>query len=716
MPPPVKVQFVAAGLQELDAAFASVSKRLRELQSLQNATSRRGNRTTTQEGVAKAEVKAQADAQKQLESIEQKKLKASERIAASMRRLRERELKREEDDIIRSAERITRAEEKAARERTKIAAKAQKDREKYIRDRVTGPLGRAAGSTMGTVRNIGGSIVAGFGAYGLTSGITSAMDNQHTAAILANQANQHKTGVHAYSADELTRMAGSMPGVSTKEGLAALNQVQSIGGVGPDGVAALDVFKQALADIGKTAIATGVSMEDMGEIFATSFAFGERDASKMEAEIRKLAALAKAGGMNMPQFVKEMSSLSSSGVRFGKGGVMEAAGLAQLIKPGVGSAEETTTAVGAMIREFSESKNLKALRGAGIEPFLKDTQGRETSMKPMAELMPQVLDLIGSGKSVGEMGKGAELMSSLFGQRAIRGVQFLQAKYNEAGGGSAGHAAVAGAIRGSQAPDMTSAQRDEEFKGVAATAEFQLVEAHKAFNAEIGKLLPKFTALIPTLTDLVTGFAKLTAWVIENPFAGIGALFALNLTKEIAAANLSGVLVKVLAGPASAAGTAIGGMANGVAIITAALVTAAAAIAAIDWYDAANKKEGKGERAQAFEGLNRAKELRNKLRQDLSPEARAQAEAQIKEQTSSALSLATNLATPTADVFGGRSSQAAGANRAAQETLSILTQLNASLSKTATAMDGVAGSANAVAGVKDFMARLGMPMSVGANP
>ena len=263
---------------------------------------------------------------------------------------------------------------------------------------------------------------------------------------------------------------------------------------------------------------------------------------------------------------------------------------------------------------------------------------------------------------------------------------------------------------------MTSAQRDEEFKGVAATAEFQLVEAHKAFNAEIGKLLPKFTALIPTLTDLVTGFAKLTAWVIENPFAGIGALFALNLTKEIAAANLSGVLVKVLAGPASAAGTAIGGMANGVAIITAALVTAAAAIAAIDWYDAANKKEGKGERAQAFEGLNRAKELRNKLRQDLSPEARAQAEAQIKEQTSSALSLATNLATPTADVFGGRSSQAAGANRAAQETLSILTQLNASLSKTATAMDGVAGSANAVAGVKDFMARLGMPMSVGANP
>lgn len=575
MPAPIKVVFVAEGQAAVESAFKSVAQKAKELAQVQAVAARKSSKDQEQaantnarsaeanarmidrikersaimagkiaEKQAREETRARERAAKDAERIEQQKVKAVERAAqaqsraaARAQRDTERAARAAAKEQERSAEHAAAAQEraatKAARATAREAAKITGASNRQATG-VSGIFGRAGRSTMGTVTGVAGGLgIAGGGAL-IGGALMDAVALRGQAALLAN-ATRMKAGEKPYDPDMLVKSAQSTAtatGFKAEDVMGAMNTVAARAG----GRSGLQSFLGDLDDISKTARAAGVSMEDLGSVYAAALNAGVKPGEEARQLMMDLVQVGKAGAVEFKDLAGELAKLGGIGKMTSlTGGQMmrRQVGLAQVAVEAAVSPEESRTAVVDMIRDINTHAH--SLKGAGINVY--DKNGK---VNDPAEIIAASMETaFGKGFNVKGRGQvhGSEALSAIFTGTSLKVISGLMDTFQGAGGGAKGRAAVLARINEAGGATMTKSMRDEEYALANGGPGAALAKGMEEFKAKISELLPAFTQLVPTALKAAEALAKLTVWAAQNPLEGVGALFAAALTKEVAGAG-----------------------------------------------------------------------------------------------------------------------------------------------------------------------------------
>jgi len=567
MPQPINVIFQTAGARELEGAFSSIAARARKLnEQVANDTAKASQRrVTAEQSAAKQITKAETELQskiltltKQLEKAQSDSAKrsADAQIAAS-KRTANQELKDfdarlkgakkaaderakaakkaaddEEREIFRIAKAKTRADQQAAKEHDRISKAMQRDQRASARG-VMQPISRAGRATMGTVSGVVGGLGITAGSAAIGQALWENVNLREQAALLVN-ATRDKSGNMTQS---VSGLVGDAQGVAGKYGVGAGDVMKAMNVVSAraGGAEGLKAFKGDLEDITKTAVAFGVSMEDMGGVTAAALTAGVKPGEEMRQLIQDIAAMGKDGAIEISDLASELAKLGGAGqqTELNAGQMLRRqVGLAQIAAKAAVSKEESRTAVTDVIRDINT--NAGTLKKAGVNVY-----GKNNLVNDPAQIIAQTMDLaMTKGINIrGQNLKGSEALNKIFTGNSAKLVNSLMGDYNA--GGKEG---VLAKINAASGATLAPGERDRGLATVMGGEGAQLRVNLEQFKAAIGATLPEFTKLIPTVISVTKAFAGVAQFVAKNPLAGIGALFAANLTAEVAKAGISKAL------------------------------------------------------------------------------------------------------------------------------------------------------------------------------
>lgn len=595
MAAPVKVSFQIAGARDLMRTFDSIEKRVQKLAKAEAKVARATEtaarkKTNAAAKAAKAAEKASTDSLRKQAQAEQAHARRIEAIKA-------------------------RSAAMAGRYAAKAAAAEMREMQKVKASRVrmglgaAGAVGRAGRSTLGTAAGVAGGLGMTAGTMAIGSALTENIRLREQAAFLVN-ATRNRRGETTQDAGDLTGFAQRM---STQYGVSATEVMTGLGTVAEraGGAKGLKAARKDWEDLTKTAVAYDTSMEDLGAVTAAALNAGVKPGKEMRDVIEAMVAMGQEGSLEFKNLGAELPKLMGAAratEMSGASGIREMVALAQLAVDSTVSAEEARTAVARSIDDMGMKAPM--LRKAGVQVF-----GESGKVRRTRDLIPDIL--AAAERDPSKFGKGVktptEALMKVFGVRSKKMTSALADVFMKAGGGERGKEAVRAKIA-----DISGAKlrgRDDALATVMGTEANQLKRNFNAFKVEIGKLLPQFSKLLPQLMKATQGFAKLAVWVGENPFKGLGALFAAKLTSELAAAAIPKVLESGLKAAMSAsyggtgAGTLVGSKAlgapgAGVAITAAAVTITAAGVQLIDQASAKGEKAGKDVFATSVEATN----------------------------------------------------------------------------------------------------------------
>lgn len=598
MPPPVRIVFVAEGQAAVNNAFQSVAKQAQQLARAQARGAREGARESIKAANdgAKAQVKAAKTAQQELEKARTASARAAVKASQDVERAYEREMKaaiKSADAAVKASEKRAAAERKANEATARTAMRSVGGTARGI----SGTIGRAGRSTMGTVSGIAGGIGLAGGTYMVGNALNEAIDLKRQAALLSNAT--AAPGMAGRNPDELVKLAQGVSGFKSTDVMSAMQTVSARAG-GGKGLAA---FEKDINDVAKTAVAAGVTIEDMGAVYAAALNAGVAPGEEMRQLMIDLVQQGKAGAVEFKDLSTELARLGGAGRKFGSGADMlrKVSGLAQIAVESKVSPEESRSAVVDLLREMTMAEKISGMTQLGAK-----VAGEGGKLNDPAAIMAETIAGIEAGKQFGHKGgrkyggaTGEDKLGAygyLFTGTSNDIAQTLRKTFLEAGGGEAGKAAVISRINEATTggkEKMTASQRDREYGVVMGTESAQIGAAMKNFNNKITEMLPQFTKLIGPLTQAAEGFAKLAVYVSQNPFTGLGALFAANLTKEIAAAQVGNAIN-------SGIKDSLSGKASLASISTITMTAAAVYLTVTKLIDeAAGQKDREGKAVQA---------------------------------------------------------------------------------------------------------------------
>jgi trimeric autotransporter adhesin len=581
----IAVNFQAHGVANVMQAFASIEKQAAKF----GAAVLRGERSTTQaviretakqhdahvkayEKASQAGAKATIRGAQEAKKLADRKIREVERSAKESVRIEERAAKEKERILraeVRTFERETakmnRIAEKSAKERANAEANAQRSAAQSRRN-IARTITGSVGSAMGTVGAMAGGVLAVGGGFSAVDSVQTGMRNRGRAADIAIA-----SGGDLNKKDILSRAssAATLYGTSTENALAATDRFFAKSG---NAKQAMEMMPQILA----LATATGGDAGEIGEA-AGQVANADRSlTAKQVADVtRGWAGQGRAGSIDMRELASGGARLAASAGLFGgdkAANMVALGGVAQIATAGgAASAAEATEAVSQLGSDTWRHKD--AFKAAGIKAFDgKKLVDPETLIKR---------SVIATG---GDRGK----LQELFGERSIKAVAGAANTYQDAfiaskKGGASEKDAKAAAARAMDAQfDVfkKAALTEEQVRKDAAE---RLSEADKKLEGAMNELkdkvadelMPVMTKLvgelktaIPDIVKLAKVLAEIAGWAAKNPLAGIGALIAGLVTKDIVAAGLGKVvadaIARAMAGgavPAGAPGAAAGGSA-----------------------------------------------------------------------------------------------------------------------------------------------------------
>lgn len=468
------------------------------------------------ESLAKEEERAGKQAARELERLEEQKLRVRIRSSEMAGRLAARQAAEE----VRAAEQSARARGAAGRRIGGIAA---------------GSVGRLAGG----VASIAGATLGIGGGFLLANVARQEADASRTAALLVN-------AVTTGGAPPAGANVGAIMGAASQQSRALGMDKGEIlrGALEYSRKARGGDFAGVMANMGFFAKMSQVTGADIGDIAGAAGTLQSQNknlsAPQMQQMLLDVYAQGKAGSLSMVDVSKQLGVMASARGAF-SGDVAvnqrKLLALGQLAAP-EGSPEEAGTFIKDLVMEAG--KHGKELRGMGVK---FDRFGRMDSPEQMID---QVFR--GTGGDITKIEK-------LFGARGKSLFGALLNPFTSAGGGEAGIAAVNKTMASVTGATMTTGQLESQHAQMMSTpAEKFAVALNRLKEVLAERLTPwmerfadKLPVLVPKIEAIIDEAGKFATWFADNPIKGVGAVVLAAITKDLAAAGIGQAVKSILA-------------------------------------------------------------------------------------------------------------------------------------------------------------------------
>jgi len=579
---PVEILFSVPNFRDVQSAIGNVQSSLDKL-------SRAGQ--SAHDRAAKAADKSFKDTAKAADKSSREATRAVDREAREQIRIRNAVNQLE----VKSWQEKERAKTRSLNEEARKRANAEKAtfqesktaHERLVRDAESRArsFGRAGGGAvtraLGTAGRIAGTVAAIGGGFTIADALGKGIRDETTSGIIFRGAANKGGFGSSKEVKDLAQATAIKTGGTTEEMLAGLDQfVRKTGDLG--------AARNMLEDMAKMSAATGTNFADLGNT-AAEVQNQLQDPKKTLEVMRALIGQGMAGAIDIKDLGQYGGRLAASAAQYegGLAGNIESFGaIAQLAKK-LGGATDTAEATESVARLSSDmAKHESGFKAIGVDVF---ADKGKTKFRNAEDVITE---------SVVKSGGNMTILKELFGERSIRAAIGAQVAYANAGGGSAGEAAIRGQFSSLKSNTPTQSAID---KGAAEAMEERqrkinvaLEKLGKVFDEQLGPLIPKLVEklieLIPAIESMLKFFTNQSAWV------GVGALVGAALVAEIATAGIgAGVgaaltaVIKAITVPAAASSVAsvIGsaGMsaAGGAAAAGAGTATGAGAAAVGTW-------------------------------------------------------------------------------------------------------------------------------------
>jgi hypothetical protein len=484
---------------------------------------------------------------------------------------------------LRDARRAARAE---ARIRQREEARAARTSGAALRGGFAGRTGQSIRSGLRAVGTVGAGLLTIGGGFALAGAIGQEKNLRAATAALANQARSTEGG-QGKSFQQLQQEA---MGIARTEGIR--------GGQGPEAIVGMmrqfqaitgrfDIATQYSQYMSEIADATDAELGDVGrtagQIFQAINATGKDAQTSIEATMKIMDAMAgqsKIGSIEMNDLAQQMGKLMSATANF-KGDIGELAAdmgaMAQTaIAGGAASAPEAMTSLMRFADDLVQRGAASPVyRRLGIDVFEREMVGGKEVRAKLKSPVEVIKEIVGATK--GDIAQ----IQSMFGIRAKKAVDPFARIYREAEQQKAGTGieAIEKRFQQFRAVSLTEPQRKEAAGLRRAQADRQLARVRQEFNDAIGQqllpviiaLIPKFTEMIPALTDAAAAVGRFVSYFAEHPVEGIGLAISAAIVKDIGAAGIGNVISTALGGSIRGASPAIG---NVVGLALAAAIAA----------------------------------------------------------------------------------------------------------------------------------------------
>lgn len=583
MPAPIKVNFQVGGVANVEQALRTVEQSTARVERAAKRAYDEDVRAAQKANAAKEREFAKLG--KWVEQQRMKDLKDANRAALD-------DLKATEKT---NAAKI-KAEEKWANQRLQIQMTSAKmayrlaeeevreverteERKNQARARFARGMGRTIGGSLtslaGTAARVGGSILALGGGFGIADAVNKQFSLEHEAALFSNQTSSSTTGrVSTKEIADRARAIARAQGVDSTDVAKAMQAYYAKASDAPGAMAHAELFAQLSK-------ATGSSMEDIATTAgALRVQNPHLDDKNMRAMLLNIVGQTRHGAVDMPDLVAHVPVITATAGAY-QGDQMEnqkrLIGLSQVAMRAVGDSAEAATATKHLALDVATHKD--AMKKMGIE-----TTGKDGRLLDPATLIANIMD-----KTKGDIGKihaagigDRSIALFLASQEAYRtggkeGVRKDIAQFTEGGYDEKGLAA--------DVANMNAGSGERFHRAVARVSEI----LQERLTPYLERFADKLPELEPKIEATIDAFQSITDAFIEHPIAGIGAIIALQVGKDIAAAQIGNVISAAIAralgvqtasgGAAGAAGAAGGtgaaGGGGGVSVVGALAVSAA---------------------------------------------------------------------------------------------------------------------------------------------
>jgi hypothetical protein len=627
--PPVTIQLVAAGAENIDSVLKGLEARLAAFEKRMARAFKEPATRKSRTGTNDPEVKAAEDSAKYIAKLKDKA--ASDAGKAAMRAAKE-EAKAHQlaaKEAEKTAKYISKLKERAATDAGKAAMRAAKEEEKAAkkaadaRKRFYDNAGKNAGKVVSGAAGTAGKVAGLVGTVGAIGGGFTVAD------ALSGEMRAQKAAANFSVASAGGGPAGKL---STEEILKHANAVSK-----HTGVEAEDIIKggqaftaktgnaqQGLAlmsHVAKMAIAEGVNAEEYATALGTMSA---QDATLTTEDLIQrgqiIAGQGKKGSIEVKDIASHAAKVTAKSTLF-EGSKREndqkMLGLIQAAGTTSGDAAEAATAVANLPSDVL--KHEKEFKAAGISIRGKDGK----SLKDINAIVAESI-----AKTGGDPGK----LRQMFGERSIGVPLAAMGAYKEAEEKKkgTGQQAVIDYFKGFQEAALSAKNVEEDFNTVADTTQHKLNQAFNELKVTAGeKLLPELVKLIPKLQEflpyagkLIDAFTKLVGWVEENPlksaFIGLAAIVTKSAGEAFAGDAIAGVMKAAFKNPAISIG-AISALAIG--------AVAYAELQKVEQFAEKKREEGKKEATRVEEGIT---DLEGKIATASTPEEKKSLENRKK--------------------------------------------------------------------------------------
>jgi hypothetical protein len=433
------------------------------------------------------------------------------------------------------------------------------------------------GGTASRVASVGrtGVAMAGLGGGALVAaGIHGAAAKSAAAADLANQLlgnNATKAGL-ASKRDEILATVGATKGFAAPEVISGMSKFQGVAGEGAATMKMAPILTQ-------TSLATGASMEDLGDMYASMYAAirnssggAKKSVDEIIAEVESLGrvfgAMGQVGAIEIKDVASVGSEITAAAMSYAgdiKDNIQKVGAMMQVAKQtggagGMGGAEASTAAqnfANDLVQKKDEAnKYLQEVGGPNASIF---SDKSNTKLKSLDVLLPELMAATG-----GDLTK----MGDILNIRGTRGLKGFTEPYHEAYTKAKSEKKSDKEAR--ELGKKAVSARFAQFAGIEQTKEevrekaaFRLAESDKLLEEntrlltsaigkellpELTKMIPAIAKLVPAATEAARALVGLTRFFASNPFAGLAGIVGLALTTELAKAGIASVIKDAITG------------------------------------------------------------------------------------------------------------------------------------------------------------------------
>ena len=597
---PILIRFAVGGVQEVDRAFDSILKRIERTETSGQRFAREGAdaRVRTTRSEAEQRERAYQKLVKETERWEQQATKAAEREGQQRARAAEKAAAKVTSEEVKAAEKAAKEVERLEKYKLDVRRRSSEMAGRYAeqeatteiraRERAARALGTHAkriGSTIGGMASMAAGVMSIGGGFMLADVARHQVGVEKSAALLINSATTNGVAPPGATMADIMGKASQVSketGVSREDLIGATRNYVAKAGA--------DKFGDAMGNMGffaKLSKASGTDINDItgaaGMLQAQNKNLSQKDMKQM---LLDMSAQGKAGAVEISDIASLAGGLGSTRGLY-QGSTTEnqrkLIALSQITRTEGTSAEEAMVGVKDLGTEAT-----KKAAGAHAPRWLRDAVDKKTGqIKGGPEQLIEAA-LLGTKGNLGQL-------TEVFGARGSKAFDRLAQLFNAAGGGQAGIAA----IRKEMAPIMgargSEANLNAEYKQTQTPGE-RMAKVWNALEVTVGQRLEpslmKLADKAPQIADLfgqiIDAGGKFAEFLLDNPYAGIGAI-------------IGGAVVKDLAG--AALGTKAG------AAIAAALAAMELGKLLIDSVDSADIKAQQVTLATAVEAGNEASKI-----------------------------------------------------------------------------------------------------------